>query len=156
MPPLPVFQTNLGPEVTVDQGGGSSPNSPSGADIHRDSTKAPKLTPLVAGVTPEFDKEGVNSDYRPIDAAIKIKITLTANIGPGVAFLRVDFGSEYVDKFGKPLPPIVLIVEEQSGSSPVWRTSALSSTGFGLLSENALTAPLTLKIRVLVHSAAAN
>lgn len=147
------WDTGLGPEVTVKDGNAAP--TPQSADKHRDASTPPKLTPLLAGVTVDFDAQGANAEYAAIDAVIKLRIDLTANVGPGVPIVRVEFGTEYVTKANKALPPMLVFYEETYPSSQVWRAAALTSKGFTILSEFGLTAPLVIRLRIHVVSAAA-
>lgn len=149
------YDSGLGPVITVTDGQ-STPATSTAADRHRDATYPPRVTPLIAGVAVIFDTAAPNTDYKPIDAAIKLQITISANVGPNIPIVRVDFGSEYLDKANKTLPPIVLVSEETYPSSQIWRVAALNHLGCTLVSEFGLTAPVTIRLRCVVVNAAAN
>lgn len=133
-------------EVVVKEGGAST--SPQ-YDRHRDPTHPPTITSVLGGITVGFDNDPPNNYYRPIDAAVKVRIDVPAgpNIPQGSVLAIVKFGSEWVDSEGRGVPPMAYVTEEGTLDPPVWRTFGITSTQFVIRNDFTLIPPQTLKLR---------
>lgn len=139
--------------VTVTEQGASAIAQ---TDKHRDANLPPKISAIVAGVTISFDQDAPNQGYKPIDTVIKLKIDVPA--GPGVnagqQLCVITFGSQYVDKNGDPMPPIVLVQDEGNSGVPFWMISGVTASSFPIVALFALNQTSTARLRILVISAA--
>lgn len=117
-------------------------------DIHFDPDYAPILTPAVAaGIVVSFTQQ-----HKPTDRAHKVSITTPAGLAqaPGLV-AHVDFGNQYVDDDGLAVAPIVTV--SGVGGTQVFRASAVSSTGYDLISDNGVGPAMTANVQVVVQPA---
>ena len=139
--------------VVVNEGTGGSVAQ---SDKHRDASFPPKISAVMAGLTVSFDQDAPNQGYKPIDAVIKLKIDIPA--GPGVnagqQVCVISFGTQYVDKAGDPLPPMVLVQDEGNAGAPFWMISGVTASSFPITTIFALSPSATARMRILVIPAA--
>jgi hypothetical protein len=139
--------------VTVNEQGASASAQ---SDKHRDASLPPKISAVLAGVTISFDQDAPNQGYKPIDAVIKLKIDIPA--GPGVnagqQLCVITFGSQYVDKSGDPMPPMIVVQDEGNAGVPLWMISGVTASSFPIVALFALNPSTTARLRILVVSAA--
>src|SRR5688572_12406556 len=122
------IDSGLGPTVNVKDGAGT-PSAQ--GEKHRDPSSPPRLTAVAASLTVTFDNDGPNVNYRPIDAAVKIKVDVPNGVNhpANVIMARVEFGTAYRNANGQDVPPIVSACDETIPASgpPIWRATNVTS-----------------------------
>lgn len=132
--PLPsVSLSDLGPEVLVDDTGGSAQSG--GADKHSDTSYPPKLTAIDPQATVSFDTDGLNVAQKPTDATMKVKLVLSGAIGANSTMFNVAFGNSYRNKQDQDSPPIVMGIDETINSTAGIKVVNVTHVGFSVRSD---------------------
>lgn len=139
--------------VTVTEGASTAGAQ---SDKHREASFPPKISAVMAGLTVAFDQDAPNQGYKPIDSVIKLRIDIPA--GPGVnagqQVCVISFGTQYVDKAGDPLPPMVLVQDEGNAGAPFWMISGVTASSFPITTIFSLSPSTTARLRIFVISSA--
>lgn len=114
-------------------------------DVHRNTSKPPRFTNIVATLLVAENRDGALDDNRNSDASHNIKLT-----GQGAGFAggfacRVEFGTEYKNEEGESVAPMVSLVADGFGSS----ISNVTATGYDL-STQALALNAVANVRIAV------
>lgn len=118
--------------------------SPSG-DVHRDTSKPPRFTNVVATLLAQEDRDGALNDNRNSDATHNIKFTGQGAGFPGGFACRVEFGSEYKNDKGESVAPCVVLLTDSFGST----IANVTPTGYDLNAQ-AINAGQVAHVRVEV------
>ena len=101
--------------------------SPSG-DVHRDTSKPPRFTNVVATLLAQEDRDGALTDNRNSDAAHNVMFTGQGAGFPGGFACRVEFGTEYKNDKGESVAPCVKLLADGFAST----IANVTPTGYDL------------------------
>lgn len=132
--PLPsISLSDLGPEVVVDDTGGSAPST--GADKHTDVNYPPKLTAIDPAASVAFDTDSLNVAQKPSDATMKVKLVLSGAVGANTTMFNVAFGSSYRNRQEQDCPPIVIGIDETINLTAGIKVLNVTHVGFSVRSD---------------------
>lgn len=123
-------------------GASSSPTE----DVHRNTSKPPRGTNIVATLLIAEDRDGSLDDNRNSDASHAFKLTGQGAGFPGGFACRIEFGTEYKNEDGETVAPLVHLASDGNVGATI---ANVTPSGYDL-SAQALGVGITGRVRVSV------